>query len=577
MCLLTESQFSAILPIVPSSGVKSTDINKENHSSSPYITAEQQQAVAHICKVATGKRKQPLVLTANRGRGKSSALGLAVAKLFNLGYQHILLTAPNIHTVEQVFQQAQGQLPKSTRQGLKLVVEEKVLQFMPFDQILIHQPDTQLLLVDEAAAIPSKVLEQLTKTYSRLVFSSTIHGYEGSGRGFELRFLPYLRQHMPALKTQHLTQAIRWSDGDCLEQFWFDALLMQGEQIPTSIKLDGPVTFQQYSGRDLLGKPDRLSAIFSLLVNAHYQTTPDDLARLLDGPENHLYTLEQNEQVLAVCWSCLEGGEVLAPIQQAVLQGKRRVPGHLLAQNLSYYYLKSELVELTYLRIVRIAVLPGHQQQGLGSRLLDQLKHSLHQRADIDFIGSSFAANAPLLNFWFKNQFQCVRFGHKKDASSGEFSAQILYPLSSAAQQSLPELNKQFNEDWLYQLNTLYQQVDASSVWAILTQQSDPHRVSSHQLEVASQFALGQRPLAFCQRALYDLLLDTLPKLSLSLEQKQLAVSVLLQQKETRNSLPSLSRKALQQQMREVISLCLVQVSKETTDHDHGVGPAAAE
>ncbi len=45
--------------------------------------SEQEEAVAAVEKVVTGHRKRPLILTADRGRGKSSALGIACANLLN--------------------------------------------------------------------------------------------------------------------------------------------------------------------------------------------------------------------------------------------------------------------------------------------------------------------------------------------------------------------------------------------------------------------------------------------------------------------------------------------------------------
>ena len=59
-----------------------------------YQFREQTEAVSLIKKVVTGHRKRPLVLTADRGRGKTSALGIACAKLLEKKPLHILLLHP---------------------------------------------------------------------------------------------------------------------------------------------------------------------------------------------------------------------------------------------------------------------------------------------------------------------------------------------------------------------------------------------------------------------------------------------------------------------------------------------------
>ena len=69
-------------------------------------TPEQAQAVEAIKKVATGHRRRPLVLTADRGRGKSAALGIAAAQLLTHGLKRIVVTGPSLASTEQVFQHA---------------------------------------------------------------------------------------------------------------------------------------------------------------------------------------------------------------------------------------------------------------------------------------------------------------------------------------------------------------------------------------------------------------------------------------------------------------------------------------
>jgi N-acetyltransferase 10 len=49
------------------------------------------------------------------------------------------------------------------------------------------------LVVDEAAAIPITLVKQMLGPYM-VVLSSTIHGYEGTGRSLSLKLLHSLRE-----------------------------------------------------------------------------------------------------------------------------------------------------------------------------------------------------------------------------------------------------------------------------------------------------------------------------------------------------------------------------------------------
>jgi tRNA(Met) cytidine acetyltransferase len=74
-------------------------------------TKEQQVAVEHIMKVSQGHRNRPLVLTADRGRGKSSALAIACVQLIEnnnaVGSEKIdiFITAPHIRALTVFYRQ----------------------------------------------------------------------------------------------------------------------------------------------------------------------------------------------------------------------------------------------------------------------------------------------------------------------------------------------------------------------------------------------------------------------------------------------------------------------------------------
>ena len=83
-------------------------------------------------------------------------------------------------------------------------------------------------MVDEAAALPVPLLKRLLLHAPRIVFSTTVQGYEGTGRGFTLRFSHILNQHRPQWRKVLLAQPIRWADG-CPVEAWLARTLLLNE------------------------------------------------------------------------------------------------------------------------------------------------------------------------------------------------------------------------------------------------------------------------------------------------------------------------------------------------------------
>jgi len=387
----------------------------------PYRTAEQHQAVAAIHKVVTGHRRRPLVLTAHRGRGKSGALGLAAAQLAQQGKTDILLTGPSPVAVQTALLIAAGLLNQSYQQGQNQLLNGAI-RFVPVDVLLAEKQQNTVILADEAAAIPTPQLQQLTDLYSRLVFATTEHGYEGTGRGFQLRFQSYLQQHCPGFQKLHLHQPIRYQANDPLEQLIFRGFLL--EQTDSVITAPLQPKISSYPIKDLLLQPQKLQQIFSLLSLAHYQTDVMDLWALLDNPILKLYTLEQDQRVLACALISFEG-ELDAELTVAVAHGKRRVQGHLLAQSLAFHCLQPELATQKMARIQRIVVNPSLQMQGLGSQLLNFVLQDLQSQQYL--VGTSFGATLALAKFWQKAGFYPVKLSHQHEQASNEASVLMLH------------------------------------------------------------------------------------------------------------------------------------------------------
>ena len=356
------------------------------------VTQEQYNAVKAINKVVSGHRKRPLVLTADRGRGKSSALAIACGQLLKEHQHHefsIIITAPDIQSLAVFYRQLNQSLIGSEHQGNRVTYGKASLTFMAVD-LLIKQPvKINLLLVDEAAAIPVYLLEQLLSHYHRAIFSSTVHGYEGAGRGFTLKFQKVLDKACPQWTHLHINQPIRWRKNDPLEQLVFDSCLLNAE-LPllskenNSERSDSKLTplnntkFKIITAIELVADEALLRQVFAVLVTAHYQTKPSDLQLLLDNTQVQLVCLfssnNTNADMLAVALLMNEGARqgINGSDISAIKNSQRRLRNHFLPQSLLTHCGFEQAFNYQYLRIMRIAVHPQLQQQGIGSHFLER-------------------------------------------------------------------------------------------------------------------------------------------------------------------------------------------------------------
>lgn len=200
--------------------------------------------------LSMGRNKSTTVsLTAARGRGKSAALGLCLAGAISFGFDSIVVTAPEPENLVSMFQflieglkalkyqehydytlgynygdgaGSDGGGEKAGRDNVKCVISvtvhgdnhskgkrQTVRYVQPRD--VENVVGAELVAIDEAAAIPLPVVRQLMQLNSnhggrksspsfdggaerRLTFlSSTINGYEGTGRALSLKLIKELR------------------------------------------------------------------------------------------------------------------------------------------------------------------------------------------------------------------------------------------------------------------------------------------------------------------------------------------------------------------------------------------------
>jgi len=561
-------------------------INSKKHSTAQAltygcITKEQVVAVDAIIKVVKGKNKRPLVLTADRGRGKSSALAIACAQLLvmakNDNKLQIIITAAELSSVQIFFSQLAASLPQGQQDGLRFTALCGYVEFLPVDKLLKLQPKVSLVLVDEAAAIPVYLLEQLLFHHSRLVFASTIHGYEGAGRGFTLKFQHTLARSFPQWRNLHINEPIRWRSGDPLERLIFDVCLLNAE-LPRlcnqhqDIHFDNKNTqfeFMHFTSTELVADENLLRQVFSVLITAHYQTKPSDVEMLLDNKQVQLVCLmsanKGQQQVIAVALLMHEGkynGQSITESELiAVHQAKRRLRNHFIPQSLLTQCGVEQAFDYHYLRVMRIAVHPQVQHQGIGSLFMNDIT-TFAKVQGADFLASSFGATKPLLSYWLTAGFKLARIGFSKDKASGEQSALVIKSLTENSQLVLTVFNTEFYRCFDYLLVDEYKYLAPSLV--ALIQQYCPQEslIELSKLDNAnvSAFAQGHRQFSSCVFSLHLWLKHQLCSHSLNDEVIDVLISRVMQKhsiSDICNTYNFTGKKALEQFLKASVIRCL--------------------
>ncbi|RXJ71884.1 ATPase [Veronia nyctiphanis] len=392
---------------------------KERQDGQP--TNDQEIAIQSVKKVLGGHRRRPCLLTADRGRGKSSAMGMAAASILCEKKTSIVVTSPRKANVETLFSHARNLLELSLDKPYELVTSSGGrLRYVAPDQLIRDVSDADFVLVDEAAAIPLPMLERLLSKFSRICFSTTEHGYEGTGKGFTTRFRALLDARCKGWKEVTLHQPIRWAESDPLELWLSDTFLFDCEPALVAFDEASPIDYRIVEPRQLLGDEAQLRSLFGLLISAHYQTSPNDLKHILNDASCTILTANQNDVVVGALLAQKEG-EISDVIADKIVAGERRVRGHLLAQGLGFYTGDSTFLSLPCLRVSRVAVLPSFRRHGVASQLV-KLCEQTGAKKNVPLIGTSFGATSELFSFWRGLGFLPIKMGTQRDSASGHYS-----------------------------------------------------------------------------------------------------------------------------------------------------------
>ncbi|MHA1378861.1 MAG: GNAT family N-acetyltransferase [Candidatus Helarchaeota archaeon] len=406
------------------------------------------------------EKKKVMILTADRGRGKSAILGIG-----SIAYAHylieknikshvkIIVTAPEVENLEvfinftKIALKALNYKIKIRRNSLitnKIIVQYKSL----IDATKDH---SDLTVVDECASISLPILFNLLSTSENIIFSSTIHGYEGAGRGFSILFRNNLLKK-PNLKISEIgmNEPIRYSINDPIEHWLYDTLFLNAQ----------PVHLKSEDASDIMNSnlelkkvdldqcflnldKDFFSQFAGIFVFAHYRNQPDDIVILSDSPHHEPWAIVTKSlgHIVNVVQIAKEGNLSNETIK-SMLKGKQ-VPGNLIPWITITHFRNDEISKLKGARIVRIATHPELFQKGLGSKMLIQLE-KYYMDHDFSWIGTSFGLSPELLNFWIKNDYTPIHLSSRMTLSTGEYSIVMLKPLNEKTKKFVEMLQREF-------------------------------------------------------------------------------------------------------------------------------------
>ena len=445
------------------------------------LTQDQIEVVKIIEKLSRRPEKGEkyiVVITADRGRGKSCAVGIGLAILAHKlrkakGRVFIGVTAPALENVQSLMMLARRTLEamgyKTETIERRRVIERIkargiTIEYMRPLDLLSSRPD--IVAVDEAAGLQVPMLHKIWRLFDRIIFSSTIHGYEGAGRGFSIRFLKRIKEDKNTkLFEYEMNEPIRYANNDPIELWLFDTLLLDAEPAPLTEKdyeyiKSGEVKYIAPNIREwfLEDKENELRQFVGIYILAHYRNRPNDIAMMADAPHHTIRALKLPSNKIVTAVELAEEG----PIPEDMIDYLKKggwIHGNIIPDRFLKHLRDERFARYAGWRIVRIATHPNAMSLGLGSRIIEFICDEAIKRG-YGWVGAGFGVNEPLLRFWLKNNFIPIHISPDRNPVSGEYTVLVIRPLKEEVKKIILQANREFRIKLLNSLVDPYDDLD---------------------------------------------------------------------------------------------------------------------
>ncbi len=434
------------------------------------------------------KENKVAVITADRGRGKTAILGILTPFLISRMQRvlkrpiRVMLVAQSPQSVQTYFRflrlaltrQGFSDCKLKESNGLVTVVTGRHLriEYVVPRRAILETRNSDIVIVDEAASIDVSTLFKIIEGVRYAIFSSTIHGYEGSGRSFSVRFLRRLeKDENVEIERISLEEPIRYGKGDPVEKWLYRTLLLDSKPV----KLDeidlrcietGDLSFEPLDKDEFIENEELLGEFFGIYILAHYRNRPSDLVILFDMPNHLAFRVSVNGKTVCSLHIAIEGG-INDDLISEMMKGYKP-KGQIIPDIIVKHHIDANFPRTLGLRVVRIATHPDVMDRGIGSFAIRKLVEWA-EKEGYEWLGSGFGVSPELLRFWRKNSFIPLHITPQRNEISGEYTVVVVKALAEQLKERLEVLNSNFIKRLVEYLSDELRDLDGETASMLLS------------------------------------------------------------------------------------------------------------